>query len=68
MRPSMRPSAAVDGLILWHAAGILVLAWLLVAAVSMDGLLTRPSYASLTNPFACEVEHQCGPAMHSSPQ
>jgi hypothetical protein len=42
----MRSSVAVDNLILWHAAGILFLAWLIAAAVSVEGVLAEPSHAS----------------------
>jgi hypothetical protein len=46
----MRSTAAVDDLILWLGAGILGLAWLTIAVVSMDGLLAKPEHASLAKP------------------
>ena len=45
----MRSTAVVDDLILWHAVGILGLAWL-IAVVSMDGLLAKTEHASLAKP------------------
>jgi hypothetical protein len=45
----MRSTAVVDDLILWHAVGILGLAWL-IAAVSMDGLLSKTAHVSLAKP------------------
>jgi hypothetical protein len=64
----MRSIAAVDDLILWHAAGILGLAWLAVAAASMDGFLAKTGYAFSTNPPVCVAEHGCDPSMHLSRQ
>ena len=64
----MRSTAAVDDLILWHGAGILALAWLIVAAASMDGILAKTDRASLSKPTVCKVEHGCDPSMWSRGQ
>jgi hypothetical protein len=62
----MRSTPAVDNLILWHAAAILVLAWLIVAAASIEADLAKP--ASWATPVHCEMEYGCNPSMHSSLQ
>jgi hypothetical protein len=64
----MLSTAAVDDLILWHGAGILCLAWLIVATASMDGVLANSSHASSYKPTACMMEHGCDPSLHSSVQ
>jgi hypothetical protein len=62
----MRLTAAVDDLILWHDAGILGLAWLAVAAASMNGFLAKPDYTFSDKPPVCIVEHGCDLLMRSS--
>lgn len=62
----MRSTAAVDDLILWHGAGILGLAWLIVAVASMDGVLARSGDTSFAKSTACAVGHECPISMHSS--
>jgi len=47
----MHSTAAVDDLILWLGAGILGLAWLTIAVVSMDGLLPKPEYTEYLAAF-----------------
>jgi hypothetical protein len=46
----MRPTVAVDDLILWLGTGILGLAWFTIAAVSMDGLVATTENAFLPKP------------------
>ena len=60
---SMRSTAVVDDLILWLGAGILGLAWLTIAVVSMDGLPAKTERVSLAEPAACAVEHGCDRSM-----
>ena len=55
----MRSTAAVDDLILWLGTGILGLAWLTIAVVSMDGLLAKTEHVSLAESAVCTVEHGC---------
>jgi hypothetical protein len=55
----MRSIPVVDDLILWHAAAILVLAWFIVAAVSIEGDLAKASQGSLVKPVPCGVEYEC---------
>jgi hypothetical protein len=62
----MQSTAAVDDLILWHGAGILALVWLIVAAASLNGFLTKADYASPAKPSACIVEYGCDPLMRAS--
>jgi hypothetical protein len=59
----MRSTAAVDDLILWLGAGILGLAWLTIAGVSMDGLLAKTEHVSLAEPAVCTAEHGCDRSM-----
>jgi hypothetical protein len=54
----MRSTAAIDSLILWHVAGILSLAWLIAAVISLDGLRAQASYAPAKS-IGCNVEYDC---------
>jgi hypothetical protein len=59
----MRSTAVVDDLILWHGVAIVVLAWLITATASLDGLLPKPGYASSAKSPMCMVRHGCDSSM-----
>jgi hypothetical protein len=64
----MRLIPAVDDLILWHAAAILVLAWFIVAAASIEGDFAKPNDASWAKPIPCAMEYECDSSIRSSLQ
>lgn len=64
----MRSTPAVDDLILWHAAAILVMAWLIVAAASIEGSLAQPNHSSWAKSNGCKGEYECGLSIRSSLQ
>jgi hypothetical protein len=66
----MRSTAAVDDLILWLGAGILGLAWLTMALVTMDGLLAKPEYTEYLAAFdrvGDDHHHHAAANAHISP-
>jgi len=62
----MRSTAAVDDIILLHAAAILGLVWFIVATASLNGFLAKIGYATSVKPPVCVVEHGCDPLMRAN--